>query len=244
MNSVSRTLAICGRVLTQIRHDRRSVALLLFVPALLTGLFSWMLNSDKIFNTIGPRLVGLFPFMVMFLLSSITTLRERRSGTLERFLTTPMKRGEFIAGYALSFGTMAALQATITLVFAIYVCNLELPDEPATLFVAAIANALLGMALGLLASAFAATEFQVIQFLPAFVFPQLLLGGLFVPIDTMPDVLQTASDWMPLSHALRSLNDIVAGSSSEEIWGEIGIVFWVSIGALAIGAFTLRKRTP
>lgn len=243
MRSVQRTLAITQRVLTQIANDKRSMALMLVVPSLLTGLFAWMLNNQKMFDTIGPRLVGLFPFMVMFLLASITTLRERQSGTLERYLTMPMRRGEFILGYALAFGFMAILQSTITLSYAVYVCGLTLDNNFQLLLIAAVANAILGLSLGLFASAFAKTEFQVIQFLPAFIFPQIILGGLFVPRDQMPDVLATLSDWLPLTHALKALTDIAANETSDVILTEIGIVAAVSVGALLLGALTLRKRT-
>lgn len=243
MFSLRRTFAIALRVLKQIGSDRRTVALMLVVPSLLTGLFAWMLNSQKQFDMIGPRLIGLFPFTVMFLLSSITTLKERQTGTLERFFTMPMRREEFIIGYGLSFGFMAALQATITLWFSILVCNLNVDDNFELLFGAAVTNAILGMALGLLASAFAQTEFQVIQFMPAFIFPQIILGGLFIPIKQMPDVLQTISEWLPLTHALRSLNDIVTNANIDDTMTEIWTVVAVSVGALILGSLTLRKKT-
>jgi len=243
VKSSTRTIAIAQRVLLQIANDKRTVALMLVVPSLLTGLFSWMLNSQQAFNQVGPRLVGLFPFTVMFLLASITTLRERQSGTLERYLTMPMKRGEFIVGYALSFGLMAVIQATVTLMFAIWVCGLTMDDNFALLLIAALANAILGMSLGLFLSAFARSEFQVMQFMPAFIFPQIILGGLFIPIAQMPDTLQTISNWLPLTHALRALTDIAGGASNQDVWIEIGMVGLVSLGSLLLGALTLRKKT-
>lgn len=242
MRSLIRALAIAGRVLTQIRNDKRTVGLMFLVPSLLTGLFAWMLNSQSTFDHVGPRLVGLFPFTVMFLAASMTTLKERRSGTLERFLTTPMRRYEFLLGYALAFGVMAVVQSAITQTFAVLVCGLKVNDIW-LLFGAACANALCGMALGLLASAFAQTEFQVIQFLPAFIFPQIILGGLFVPQTQMPDVLQSISDWLPLTHALRSITQISDGAPAADVMTEIWIVAGVCLGSLMLGALTLRKRT-
>jgi len=176
MKTMNRTFAVAARVLRQIFNDHRTVALMLAVPSLLTGLFSWMLNNAKQFDMIGPRLVGLFPFTVMFLLASIGTLRERQSGTLERFLTMPMRKHEFIVGYALAFGLMATIQAAITMNFAVYVCGLSLNDNYWTLLGAAVSNAILGMSIGLLASAFANSEFQVIQFMPAFIFLRSFLA--------------------------------------------------------------------
>jgi len=243
MFSVVRALAITGRVLKQISNDHRTVALMVAVPSLLVGLFSWMLNSQKQFDVIGPRLIGLFPFTVMFLLASITTLKERQSGTLERFFTMPMKRGEFIVGYAVAFGLMAVIQGSVTLWFAVTFCNLSVDDNLWLLLFAAVSNAILGMSLGLLASAFARSEFQVIQFMPAFIFPQIILGGLFIPVAQMPDLLQTISEWLPLTHALRALSDIAEKASQSDIEREIWVVLSVSVGSLILGSLTLRKKT-
>jgi len=242
-NAATRTIAIAARVLMQIRSDKRTVGLMFVVPSALVGLFSWMLGSQQAFDRVGGRLVGLFPFVVMFLAASIATLRERRSGTLERFLTTPMRKGEFIAGYALAFALMAVVQAAITLGFASIVCGLDLRGDFGLIFLAACANALSGMALGLLLSAFATTEFQVIQFMPAFVFPQIILGGLFVPVDQMPEALRTLSDWMPLTHCLRAIVNFTDGRPFGDVMAEIWIVLGVAIMSLALGALTLKRRT-
>lgn len=243
MNPLTRTLAVAQRVFRQIQGDPRTIGLLVLVPALLIGLFSWMLNSPAQFAHLAPNLVGLFPFTVMFLLASITTLRERQSGTLERFLTTPLRRGEFIAGYALAFIALAALQTLVTLAFTVWVCGFDVGNDFWLLAAAALSNATLGLSLGLLASAFARSEFQVIQFMPAFIFPQVILGGLFVPVRQMPDLLRSISDWLPLTHSLRALTDIASRSGGDVIAQEISIVLAISLAALALGATTLRKRT-
>lgn len=244
MNSVTRTWAVAQRVLLQIKSDPRTIGLLIIVPSALIGLFAWMLNSQKQFDQIAPNLVGLFPFSVMFLLASITTLRERQSGTLERFLTTPMRKGEFILGYAIAFALMATIQTFVTLGFAVGVCGLNVNGDFWLLAGAGLANAVLGLSLGLLASAFASTEFQVIQFMPAFIFPQIILGGLFVPVSQMPDALQTLSNLLPLTHSLEAITDISTGASTSDIQTQILIVIAISIAALALGSFTLKKKTP
>ena len=198
-----RILATAGRVLGQLRHDPRSIALMLVAPSLLVGLFAWLFSDqDGVFDQFGGAILALFPFIVMFLITSITTLRERRSGTLERLMTTPLGKADFILGYALAFGVMALLQAVITVSFAVSVCGLDVDGELWQLGLVAVVDALLGTALGLLASAFAQTEFQAVQFMPLLVFPQIILGGLFMPRDQMPDVLYAISDWLPLSYAL------------------------------------------
>lgn len=240
----SRTLATAGRVLHQIRNDPRTIALLLVVPSLLIGLVAWIFDETDVFDTIGPAMLALFPFIVMFLVTSISTLRERRSGTLERLLSMPLGRGDFILGYTLAFGILAVVQTAVAVTYATVICGLEIEGSVWMLFVVAIADALLGTSLGLLASAFARTEFQVVQFMPALIFPQILLGGIFLPRDQLPDVLETIGDWLPLSHAIDALTAVATGDQgSGYIWVRIlFIACWV-VGAIIVGSLTLRRRT-
>ncbi len=240
----ARILATTQRVLGQIRHDHRTLALLLLVPALLIGLVSWIFTDTPVFAQIGPAMIALFPFIVMFLVTSIATLRERRSGTLERLLALPLGKGEFILGYALAFGLLAVLQTAIAVGFAVWVCGLEVSGNLGLLFAVAIADALLGTSLGLLASAFARSEFQVVQFMPALIFPQILLGGIFLPRNQLPPVLETIGDWLPLSHAIDALNAVSRNDQDAGyIWWRIGfIAVWIMV-SIALGSVTLRRRT-
>lgn len=241
----SRTFATAGRVLRQLSHDHRSVALMLIAPSLLVGLFAWLfVDQDQVFQMVGPAILALFPFVVMFLITSITTLRERRSGTLERLMTTPLGKGDFIAGYALAFAAAAIVQALITVAFAVYVCGLEVDGPLWQLGLVAVVDAVLGSALGLLASAFARTEFQAVQFMPIIVFPQILLGGIIMPRDQMPDVLYAISDWLPLSHAVDAVNAVTAGDEEWEVYGPLLIVVAFVVGAIVLASLTLRRRTP
>jgi ABC-2 type transport system permease protein len=237
----SRTFATAGRVLRQIRHDPRTVALLLLVPSLLIGLVAWIFSDTTVFDTVGPAMIALFPFIVMFLVTSITTLRERRT-TLERLLSMPLGKGDLILGYTLAFGLLAVLQSSIAVLFAVTVCGLEIEGSVALLVVVAVADAILGTTLGLLASAFARTEFQVVQFMPVIVFPQILLGGIFLPRDQLPEGLQVVSDWLPLSHSIDALNAIATGSDGA--LGDLLIILAWSVSAVVLGSITLRRRTP
>ncbi|HOA87007.1 MAG: ABC transporter permease [Microbacteriaceae bacterium] len=242
--NLGRTFATAGRVLRQLSHDRRSVALMLIAPSLLVGLFAWLfVDQEQLFQNFGAPILALFPFVVMFLITSITTLRERRSGTLERLMTTPLGKGDFIAGYALAFGAAAVLQALITVGFAVWVCGLTVDGPLWQLGLVAVIDALLGTALGLLASAFARTEFQAVQFMPVLVFPQMILGGVFMPRDKMPDVLQAISDWLPLSYAIDAVNAVTAGDEGWDVFGPVLIVLAFVLGAIVLGAVTLRRRT-
>lgn len=240
-----RILATAGRVLGQLRHDPRSIALMLVAPSLLVGLFAWLFSDqDGVFDQFGGAILALFPFIVMFLITSITTLRERRSGTLERLMTTPLGKADFILGYALAFGVMALLQAVITVSFAVGVCGLDVDGELWQLGLVAVVDALLGTALGLLASAFAQTEFQAVQFMPLLVFPQIILGGLFMPRDQMPDMLYAISDWLPLSYAIDTINAVTAGDEGWDVYAPLLVVVAFGIGALVLASLTLRRRTP
>lgn len=240
-----RILATAGRVLGQLRHDPRSIALMLVAPSLLVGLFAWLFSDqDGVFDQFGGAILALFPFIVMFLITSITTLRERRSGTLERLMTTPLGKADFILGYALAFGVMALLQAVITVSFAVGVCGLDVDGELWQLGLVAVVDALLGTALGLLASAFAQTEFQAVQFMPLLVFPQIILGGLFMPRDQMPDVLYAISDWLPLSYAIDTINAVTVGDEGWDVYAPLLVVVAFGIGALVLASLTLRRRTP
>ena len=140
--NLARTFATAGRVLSQIRHDPRTIGLLLVVPSLLIGLVAWMFTDTDTFASIGPAMLALFPFIVMFLVTSIATLRERRSGTLERLFSMPLGKGDFILGYALAFGVLAVFQTAIAVSFAVWVCGLEIEGSIWLLFAVAVALAL------------------------------------------------------------------------------------------------------
>ena len=240
-----RILATARRVLDQLRHDPRSIALMLVAPSLLVGLFAWLFSEQEgVFDRVGGAILALFPFIVMFLITSITTLRERRSGTLERLMTTPLGKADIILGYALAFGAMAVLQAVVTVAFAVGVCGLEVEGPLWQLGLVAVVDGMLGTALGLLASAFAQTEFQAVQFMPLLVFPQIILGGLFMPRDQMPDVLFALSDWLPLSHAIDAVDAVAADDEGWDVSGPVLIVVAFGVGALILASLTLRRRTP
>lgn len=239
-----RSLSTAGRVLRQLLHDHRSLALMLIAPSLLVGLFAWLFSEQEgVFDQFGGPILALFPFIVMFLITSVTTLRERRSGTLERLMTTPLSKADFVLGYALAFGLMAVLQALITVSFAVWVCGLDVQGELWQLGLVAVADALLGTTLGLLASAFARTEFQAVQFMPVVVFPQILLGGLLIPREQMPGVLEAISDWLPLSHAIDAVNAVTGGQTAHEVWVPLLIVLAFTLGSLILATLTLRRRT-
>lgn len=240
-----RTLATAARVLTQLRRDHRTVALLLVVPCLLIGLLAWVFDGQPhVFDRIGAPLLGVFPFLSMFVVTSVTTLRERASGTLERLLTLPLAKLDLLLGYALAFGLVAVVQAALAAGVALGLLGLDVAGSPLLLAGVAVLNALLGMALGLLVSAFASTEFQAVQFLPAVVLPQLLLCGLLTPRERMADVLRAVSDVLPLTYAVDAMQRVTASANvTGELVRDAAVVAACAATALLLGAATLRRRT-
>ncbi|WP_326598446.1 ABC transporter permease [Streptomyces sp. NBC_01803] len=243
--NATRTLATARRVLRQLRHDPRTIALLLLVPVLLLVLLYYVYDADRdSFDFIGSSLLGIFPMVTMFLVTSIATLRERTSGTLERLMTMPLGRGDLIAGYALAFGVFAVAQAGLATGVALWFLDLDIAGSPWLLLLVALLNALLGTALGLFVSAFAASEFQAVQFMPAMIFPQLLLCGLFAPRDTMQPVLEYASDVLPMSYSVDGMTEVLHSTDvTGDFVRDVIVVTAVALGVLALGAVTLRRRT-
>ncbi len=242
--SIGSTLATAVRVLAQLRHDRRTLALVLVVPPGLLTLMRYIFDGrPQTFARIGPELVGLFPLIVMFLVTSIAMLRERTTGTLERLMSMPLAKLDLLLGYGLAFAVLAAAQSAVTSTVAFWWLGLHTQGSVAWVVLLAIANAVLGMSLGLFLSAFASTEFQAVQFMPAILLPQVLLAGLFAPRDRMPHALRIVSDALPVTYAYDALARVTAGLGGRRLALDIGVTVGSILLALALGAATLRRRT-
>ncbi len=244
--SARRVLATTRRVLRQLRHDPRTIALMLVVPCVLMTLLRFLYDGRPlVFDHVGPMLLALFPFTVMFVVTSVAMLRERTSGTLERLLTTPLAKVDLLAGYALAFGLVALVQVALVTTLSLGLLDLRIQGSVALLALVGVIDALLGTALGLFLSAFADSEFQAVQFLPAFVLPQLLLCGLLTPRDQMATALRYLSDVMPMSYAVDGATR-AAGSTAVNgaLTVDLVVVCACVPVALGLGAATLRRRTP
>ncbi len=197
------------------------------------------------FNNACLILLGVFPLIVMFLITSITMQRERVSGTLERILTTPLRRLDLLAAYGSAFSVAAAAQATLACLVSFWFLGFDTAGSPALVFLIAIINAVLGVGLGLLCSAFARTEFQAVQFMPVVIVPQLLLCGIIVPREMLPDWLRWISDALPATYALEALREVAdhAEITSTTV-RDIVIVIVFAVVTLCLAAATLRRRTP
>ena len=239
------TAATAARVLAQLRRDPRTIALLVGVPTMLVVLLHEVFaGREEVFQRIGGPLLGLFPFVSMFIVSSITMLRERTSGTLERLMSLPLAKLDLLAGYAIAFALVAAVQAAVVSGVALGLLGLDV-SRPLGVVALAIANAVLGMALGLFVSAFARTEFQAVQFMPAVVFPQILLCGLLVPREQMAAWLEAVSWLLPLAYAYDALARVTAEAPlGSRFWADVVVILGTTVLALVLGAATLRRRTP
>jgi ABC-2 type transport system permease protein len=238
------TFATARRILRQLSHDHRSVALMFVVPVVLMSLLYWLFSDNtQVFDRIAPALLGVFPFIIMFLVTSITTLRERTGGTLERVLVTPIAKLDIILGYTLAFGLLAVVQSLITSAVAIWLLGMNVAGPEWFVVAVALIDAMLGVTLGLFVSAFARTEFQAIQFMPALIFPQFLVCGLLLPLNQMPDLLERIAYCLPLTYAVDALNRVsVEANLSAEAWRDVWAVLGFVAGAVILGSLTLRRR--
>jgi len=238
------TYATAVRVLKQLHHDKRTLGLLFAVPCLLVGLLAWIYDGGIVFDQIGAPLLGIFPFIMMFVVTSVTTLRERTSGTLERLLSMPVGKLDILFGYAIAFGVVAIVQAVLVSSLAVYAFGLDIVGPQWFLILVALADAILGMALGLCASALARTEFQAVQFMPAFVLPQVLLCGLVIPVSQLPAILEAIAAFLPLTYAIEAMQLVSRESTpSVEAFQDLLIVLAFAVGAILLGAVTLRRKT-
>jgi ABC-2 type transport system permease protein len=239
------TFSTAGRILQQLSHDHRTVGLIFVVPCLLLALLRWLFDENlATFNVIAPALLAIFPFTIMFIITSITTLRERSGGTMERLMALPIGRLDLVMGYMIAFGSMAIIQATLASLVLLYWLGLDISGPSWFLVVVALGDALLGTALGIFVSAFARTEFEAVQFMPAFIAPQILIGGLLMPLDKMPDLLEKIAYCLPLTYAIDALKSITHHTDiTDDAVRDLYVVVAFVVGAILLGALTLRRRT-
>ncbi|WP_328661272.1 ABC transporter permease [Nocardia salmonicida] len=253
MTTLRPYIATTGRILRQLRNDHRTVAMILVVPALLMTLLYFIYQDAPraphspltMFDRVGITMLGILPFIVMFLITAIAMQRERTSGTLERLLTTPLSKLDLLAGYGSAFSLAAGAQAAVACVVAFWLLGLDAAGSPGWVMLIAMVDAVCGVGLGLLASAFARTEFQAVQFMPVIVAPQIFLCGLLVPRDRLPEWLEAISNVMPLSYAVDALQQVsVHAEPTAAMWRDIAVVAGFAVVALGLAAATLRRRTP
>jgi ABC-2 type transport system permease protein len=213
------------------------------VPPVLLTLLKYVFQGSRIFDSIAPILLGIFPMIMMFLITSIVTLRERSSGTLNRLMTMPISKSDFIFGYAIAFCLLGFVQALISGGVMLGLLHVTVQGGTIPTMIVAVISSFLGAALGLFTSAFAKSEFQAVQFMPAFIFPQLLVCGLFVARSDMAKPLQWFADIMPLSYSVDAMKQVTLNSSWTGILtSDLIVVACFAVVALILGSVTIRRQ--
>ncbi|HWP62233.1 MAG TPA: ABC transporter permease [Candidatus Binatia bacterium] len=217
------------------------------------------IDADAL-DAIAPVFLGYFAYFFVFILTGISFLRERLGGTLERLLATPVTRAEIVTGYSLGFGIFATLQVVLLTAFVLlhweipalgpipaFVVGLDVPSagSPILAFVLALALAVGAVSLGIFLSTFARTEFQILQFIPIVIVPQGLLGGIFWPIDRLPDLLRPIAQLLPLTYAVEGLRAVMirgAGLDDPVVLRDLAILVAIALLFVALAARTIRRE--
>jgi ABC-2 type transport system permease protein len=199
-------------------------------------------NSEtEYFDVLSPVLIGFFVFFFVFLISGIGLLKERTSGTLEKILSTPIKRGEIVSAYLVGYGIFAIIQTVIVVLYSIHLLNVVLVGSIWNVILINLLLALVALSLGILLSTFAASEFQMVQFIPIAVIPQIFFAGIF-PVEGMADWLQSIGRIMPLFYAADALKGVMyKGYSLNEISGELLALFLFAVVFIILNIFALKR---
>lgn len=241
--NIARIFATVRRILQQLKRDLRTIALILAVPLIMIAVLRFVFDERiAVFENFAPLLVGIMTFIVMFVVSAVATLRERRSGTLERLLVLPTNKLEIILGYAIAFGSISLIQSSLVTGLVVGVFSVPV-EAPATwLMLLGVMSGLSGMSFGLLFSNFARNEFQAVQFMPAFVLPQIIVCGLFIPREDMVEPLYIVSGFLPIAHAVEATNEIIASSSwTTALSANLGLLAILSLASLILASLSMRS---
>ncbi len=242
--TLRKTFATALRVLEQLSHDPRTLVMVLIVPSILLIILRYVYDGEQlVFDSIAPMILGIFPLIMMFIITSIATLRERTIGTLDRLMTFPLSKLDFIFGYAIAFALLALLQAVIASTVVLGLLGVTVLGGTLPVLISAVVAALLGTSLGLFMSAFATSEFQAVQFMPAFVFPQLLTCGLFIARDHMATVLQWFANVMPLTYSVDAMKQVTLHATwTSTLTKDLLIVIMYGAVVLILAGLTIRRQ--
>lgn len=235
------TLPVARRLLLSLRGDRRTLALVLVVPAFIIFLFGEVFADPQ---PVAPVLLGVFVFILTYLLTSVGFLRERTDGTLERVLVTPVSRSGLVLGYVLGFGALATVQSLVLLGAGVVFLGVEFEHGVALFVLVELLGALTALGLGILLSLFAHNEFQAFQFVPVVIAPQIILGGTFVPVESLPAYLEPVAWAMPVTYLLQGMEYVVLGrGASADLWTAVGALAAFSLLSIAIAGIVVRRAS-
>jgi ABC-2 type transport system permease protein len=242
--SAAKVLATSKRILSQLRHDTRTLAILFLVPCLLITLLKYIFQGQpEVFSSIAPMMLAIFPLLMMFLVTSIAMLRERTSGTLDRLMAGPMSKLDLILGYAIAFSMVGLVQACLACFVTLGLLDVTVLGGTLPVIVSAVLTAFLGTSLGLFVSAFAKTEFQAVELVMPILAPQILLCGLFIARDQMARPLQWAADVLPLTYSVDAMKQVsIYTGWTSTFTKDLLIIVLFGVAALVLGSVTIRRQ--
>ncbi|MBI2836252.1 MAG: ABC transporter permease [Chloroflexi bacterium] len=233
---------IAKRVITQIRRDRRTLAMILVVPVVVMTLIGLSFPDVKVLDYIAPALLGALAFFFGFLLTGISFLRERSQGTMERLTVSPVTRLDIVVGYLLGFFVFALVQTLIILLYTIYVFDITYHGQLWEILAFQVVVIIGAVNLGIFISSFARNEFQMVQFIPLVILPQMFLGGILWPVEQMPDYLRWFAHVLPLTYAVDGMREIMLnGKNLLDVWTNLAVLAGFAVLTSTLAAVTLRK---
>ena len=244
MISMGRSLAIALRIVRQVRRDHRSLALIIVAPVVVMSLVGFsFFERREILDNVAPALLAVFAFFFVFILTGVSFLRERAQGTLERLLTTPVSRADILLGYLLGFLLFATVQTLVILLFTVWILQVEYRGDLWQVMVLLLTVTVVGVNLGIFISTFARNEFQVVQFIPLVLAPQIFLSGLILPVEELPGLFQAASSVLPLTYSVEGLREIMLrGGGLGDVVRELAVLLAFAVGLLVLASATVRRR--
>lgn len=240
----SQASIIAGRIIHQLIRDRRTMVLMVVVPLVVMTLIGLSFPEGNVLNYIAPALLATLALFFSFLLTGISFLRERSQGTMERLMASPVSRLDIVVGYLFGFFIFALTQTLIILLFTIYVLGVDYYGDLWQIFVFQVVVITVAVNLGIFISTFARNEFQMVQFIPLIILPQVFLCGVIWPVEQMPDYLQWLSAILPLTYAVDGLRNIMlAGKSLLDVGFELSVLIGFALIISILAAITLRRGT-
>lgn len=235
-------IAIAGRVVNQLRRDHRTLGLIFVVPVVVMTLIGYSLPDRALLNATAPALIAMMSLFMSFLLTGISFLRERSQGTMERLMVSPVTRLDIVLGYLLGFLVFALIQTLIVFFFTVYVFDVPYQGALWQILTFQLAVVIGSVTLGIFISTFARNEFQMVQFIPLVILPQVFLGGVLWPVDQMSDILQVISNFLPMTYSVEGLRAIMLqGESLGGVAPDLLFLLGFAAVTSTLAALSLRR---
>ncbi|MFP3879875.1 MAG: ABC transporter permease [Dehalococcoidia bacterium] len=240
----SSTVSIARRIIIQLVRDRRTIALVIIVPLVIASLVGVSIPDKMILDYTAPAIIATLILFFGFLLTGISFLRERSQGTLERLMAAPVTRLDIVGGYLLGFLLFAMLQTLIIFFYMIYVLDISYQGDLWQILIFQVLIGIGAVCLGTFLSVFARNEFQMIQFIPMIIVPQIFLCGLLWPVSQMPDYLQWLANCLPLTYGVEGIRAMMMeGKDLLDIGKDVGVLAAYAVGLLLLASLTLRRSS-